>query len=459
MKGEHDPIEQFGFARLYAFVSLAALLVAAAALAVLHRELSIRTIVEFGEQSNVTVARTVLHEIRPELEDYLRAGEAVTRIATTESVPPGLLSLIQASLKDTAIERVKIYNRNGFVLYSTLEHEIGTDDSQNPRFRGAIEGNVRSKLRYRDPFSLSDRSDTDDNLIETYVPVWEGGESQPSGVLEIYTDIDHLVHAMSRNELLIFAGIALIMVILYGFLLLVVRRLEQMIASQRQTILERTRVLEVLSTRMLAAEEGERRRVAWELHEDIAQNLSAAKIRVEALANAVAENPSLVGGVSSDGVLPLVQDAIRDVRALAMDLRPPGLDDFGLVATTRWLCREAEQLRGQAEITPDIAVRDADVPDPLKSIIFRITQQTLKRLVDTPGVGDIRVALKREKGLQLTVDFGAEAGAEKNGPEFATLPDERAIAAFWERAVLSGAAFSATHPDKGRFCYQATWMV
>jgi len=159
----------------------------------------------------------------------------------------------------------------------------------------------------------------------------------------------------------------------------------------------------------------------------------------------------------TEEVVPLVQAAIRDVRGLAMDLRPPALDDFGLVASTHWLCREAERVRPQARITPDISVQDTDVPDSLKGIIFRITQEMLKRLIGTPGVGDIRVALRQEKGLQLSVDFEAKSGMGGNGAESSTPRNERPIADLWERAVLSGAAFTATHSAEGRSCYQATW--
>jgi signal transduction histidine kinase len=264
---------------------------------------------------------------------------------------------------------------------------------------------------------------------------------------------------MSQNSLLILAGIVLIMLILYGFLLFVVRWAERVIADQRQTILERSQTLEILSARMLHAEEDERRRVAWELHEEIAQTLSAVKIKMEALAEAAGQLQSMSGAYDSRRILPLLQFAIADVRALAMDLRPPELDDFGLVATTRSLCREAGQVHGKPGVTADITLGEDDIPDGLKSIIFRITQQTLKRLTETPGVSDIRVGLRRDQGLQLVVDFRVEESEQQNddGPRFSI--GERPLTDFWERAVLAGASFSTTFTDAGRLRYQAIWIV
>jgi signal transduction histidine kinase len=458
MKKRRDPHEPFAFTRVYALVSLVAVLATAAALAILYRDLSIRTIVEFGEQSNVTVATTVLDSVLPKLAAYLAANESGSAVAPTHGMPPRLLGLIAASMRDTPIERIHIHNRNGIVLYSSQAHEIGSDESANPRFQGAMAGKVRSELHYRDVFNIFDRASAKDNLIETYVPIRQPGIPAPLGVFEIYTDVSPMVRAMVHNELLILAGITVIMMILYGLLLYVVRRSDKVIKSQRQTILERNETLEVLSARMLATEESERRHVAWELHEEIAQTLCAVKMKVEALARASAQRLSRSGPTSSDEIVPLIQDAIRDVRALAMDLRPPTLDDFGLVATTRALCQEAEQASGQVEVSSDITVHEEDIPDALKSVIFRVVQQTLKRLVRTPGISEIRVSLTRAEGLHLSVEFGAGTLGIVNGAT-PIAPEEPPITELWERAVLAGGSFSTMRTAAGRSLYQASWIL
>jgi signal transduction histidine kinase len=183
-------------------------------------------------------------------------------------------------------------------------------------------------------------------------------------------------------------------------------------------------------------------------------------LKVDALANAATQPRSQAGTADlGEEILPLVQAAIEEVRVLTMDLRPPTLDEFGLVATTRSLCREAEQIHGQVAFTADKALREDELPDLLKSIIFRITQQTLKRLVRTPGVSDIRVALKREEGLQLVVDFKAETDETGTGDRPSPPSEDRPIGDFWERAVLAGGSFSTAYSDSGRFYYQATWIV
>jgi len=460
MSQTRDQRSPLAFTRVYALVSLVAIVATAVFLAVLYRELSMRTIVEFGERANATVARVALNAVLPELSGFLADQGPASTASPASTVPVWLSSLVTGVVRDTTVERIKVYNRHGIILYSSRGYESGNDDSENPNFRRAMEGNVRSNLRYRDVFNLFELPDRDDNLIETYIPIREPGSRQPIGVFEIYTDVSSVVRSMARNELLILAGIVTIMIVVYGLLLAVVRQTHGIINSQRQAIVERNRTLRLLSARMLAAEEGERRRVAWELHEKVAQTLSAAKIKMDALANATAlsQGPSAEGSTAE--IVPLVQGAIGDLRAIAMDLRPPALDDFGLVAATRWLCREAEQRDGGGlNVRADLAVREQDIPDLLKSVIFRVVHQTLRRLARMPGISDIHVALKTNEHLELTVDFGPTSSGRDCGEKSSATDNERPMADFWERIILAGGSFTVTHTQSGRCVYRALWSL
>jgi signal transduction histidine kinase len=452
MGKEQAVSKHFALSRLYAIASVLGVLVAGIALAVLFRELSIRAILDFGEQSNVTVANTALNAFCPELAEYLRLEESAGGDQTTKVIPPRLLDLVRESVRGTAIARIKIYDRRGTVLYSTREYEIGTDDRVNEGFQSAIGGDIRSKLSYRDWFDVFQRADRDDNLIETYVPVRQVGQHQPVGVFEIYTDVAPIVRAMTRTELLVLLGIGLIMSILYGSLLYVVRRSERIIADQRQTILERTRTLELLSARMLAAEDAERHRIATELHEEIAQTLAAVKIRVEAYASAAAKSRSRSGKDPSEDIVLLVQAAIRDVRDLAMDLRPPSLEDFGLLTATRWLCRKTAEAHEDPAITTDFTVGEREIPREVKPVIYRILQETLRQVTRTAGIDELRIAItKQDEELTLAVDLAM--------PTAPPASEDDPFLAVWERAVLSGASVNRSRPAETGVRYEARWVT
>jgi hypothetical protein len=449
-----SPLEangSFALTRRYAFVSLVGVLFTAVVLAVLYHSLSIRTIIELGERNNVTVATLALNAVLPELDDYLLAGDGASGDRASNRPPKELFDLVRQSLRDTPVARLKIHDRDGTLRYSTEEREIGTSERVNPRLQAALGGEIRSELLPRGAPRLLQLIGGEDMLIETYVPIRAPGNPQPIGVFELYTDVAPIVRAMTRNELLVLGAITGIMIVLYGLLVYVVLRSERIIAGQREMILERNQTLQTLSERMMAAEEDERRRVAWELHEEIAQTLSAIKLRTEAVARAAAPRQRNANGSPSEEIIELLRSTIRDVRSLAMDLRPSTLDDFGLSATLGQLCREAEQTVGRPVLSHHIAVRDNDVPEPLRAVIFRIVQQTLKQLVACNGVEDVRVTLEQgqRRRLRLAVEVRA-SGARIDGLR---------ISEVWERAILSGASYRETRSATGRVGYEATWGV
>jgi len=201
------------------------------------------------------------------------------------------------------------------------------------------------------------------------------------------------VKRIERTEFLMATWVAAILLALYLLLLFVVHRSERIIDRQRDTILERTRTLELLSARMLSAEERERAKISAQLHEGIAQDLSAIKLRIEQLCQAGTANQE-AGGESGlcERVVPEVQKAIQDVRAMAMDIHPPSLDDFGLLPTVSWLKNEFTAIYPAMQIESGATIEEGRIPVPMKAIMFRIIQETLgwiaKRLVTKYGNKD-----------------------------------------------------------------------
>lgn len=444
-------MRSFALTRRYAFVSLVGVLITAVVLAILYHGLSIRTIIELGERNNVTVATLALNAVLPGLEDYLLGGEDAVESRAQDHSPQELFGLVRQSLRDTPVDRLKIHDRDGIVRYSAEEREIGTTERLNPRLQAALGGNIRSALLPAGARRALQLLRGEDMLIETYVPIWAPGNPRPIGVFELYTDVAPIVRAMTRNELLVLGAITGIMIVLYALLVYVVLRSERIITRQREVILQRNQTLQTFSERMMAAEEDDRRRVAWELHEEIAQTLSAIKTKTETVARAAALQPCMDKGPPNEEIVVLLQGAIRDVRSLAMDLRPSTLDDFGLSASLGQLCREAEQGVGLPISAPQIAVRDQDVPEPLRAVIFRVVQQTLKQLVACNSVGDLHVSLDQERGQGLRLAVAVNASGD--------CIDDPRISEAWERAVLSGAAYRETRSATGYVRYEATWCL
>ena len=142
---------------------------------------------------------------------------------------------------------------------------------------------------------------------------------------------------------------------------------------------ERMRAQAELST--FAAEahhirEGEKSRVARELHDDLAQSLTALKMDTiwvrDRLAHAHA-TPEVAARLS--GMVAMLDDTLTATRRIAADLRPLLLDDLGLVPALEWLVQSFTQRTGvpcALEVADDL-----ELEEPYATAFFRIVQESL----------------------------------------------------------------------------------
>ncbi|HEX4638863.1 MAG TPA: PAS domain-containing protein [Chthoniobacterales bacterium] len=118
-----------------------------------------------------------------------------------------------------------------------------------------------------------------------------------------------------------------------------------------QALEEANRRLRILSRRRVQVQEEERRRLARELHDQIGQLLTAAKINLQSgqsLSKDSALNSKLGDTVG------ILESVLQQVRKISFALRPPVLDDLGLAPALRWMLSEAAKSAGlSAEFTAD----------------------------------------------------------------------------------------------------------
>jgi PAS domain S-box-containing protein len=197
-----------------------------------------------------------------------------------------------------------------------------------------------------------------------------------------------------------------------------------------------------LSSQLLKAQEEERKRISRELHDGIGQSLSAIKFTVETALNEMAQEHPAQVTQSLETVVPLVQEAVEEVRTISRDLRPTVLDDLGILATISWFCREVEETFSGIRINKRINIKEDDVPESLKTVIFRLLQEAVNNVTKHAGADAIELYLEgTDEKIELTIeDNGIGFDLDKELAE-GRVKDGIGLSSMKERTELSGGTF------------------
>ena len=210
-----------------------------------------------------------------------------------------------------------------------------------------------------------------------------------------------------------------------------------------QSLKESERELRLLSTRLLEAQETERKRIARELHDSIGQSLSAIKLNVENVLARWHEHCTDLMKESLQDLVGRIRGTVEEVRRISMDLRPSILDDLGIIATIGWLSREFETAHPKLSIEKRIDLREEEIPVELKTVIYRILQEALNNAANHSKAQLITLSLKgNHQGTELMI---ADDGIGFDPENVYRLEESRrglGLASMRERAQLSGGSFS-----------------
>lgn len=157
--------------------------------------------------------------------------------------------------------------------------------------------------------------------------------------------------------------------------------------------------LRSLSRKVISAQEMERKRIGHELHDGTGQTLSALKILLE---REIARLKEQYPGLEADRLEklgPLISDTIVEIRRILSNLRPPLLDDLGLVASMNWFCREFEVRYPQIKVVSSLDVDEEVLGDAEKTVLFRIMQEAMHNVAKHSGASEVEVSLGRENGM------------------------------------------------------------
>ena len=187
--------------------------------------------------------------------------------------------------------------------------------------------------------------------------------------------------------------------------------------------------------------EGERKRIAREIHDDLGQNLLALRIEADMLATRTRErHPRLHTRARS--TLSQIDATIKSVRQIINDLRPNVLD-LGLSAAVEWQIAEFKRRTGIAcELIDE--PKEVLLGDHAATAFFRILQESLSNIVRHAHASSVRVEL-RSNGRQLTMtvsDNGIGLGARER-----CKVGSFGLVGIEERISILGGSFSISSVD------------
>jgi len=174
-----------------------------------------------------------------------------------------------------------------------------------------------------------------------------------------------------------------------------VRTFNGIYARKNRSLALRERQLAEMSRRLLTAQDEERRRIARGLHDGLIQSLAAVKLHMNPAKDRLGEEThrKLTG---------IVDEAIGQTRTLAYSIRPPLLDDLGLVPS---LDRLAATVADDAGIEIDVRSHLEEGCDvSVESLLFFVAQEALQNVVRHARAKRVAIVVEEtERGASLSI--------------------------------------------------------
>jgi PAS domain S-box-containing protein len=218
--------------------------------------------------------------------------------------------------------------------------------------------------------------------------------------------------------------------------------LEEQVAERTAQLVDRERRLKDLLGKLVAAQEEERRRVAYEVHDGPTQVAIAAHQHLQAFAD---DHPpgSTVEPGELDRALELAQGAVRESRHIIEGLRPTALDDFGLSAAVRM---RVEELKKEGwEIGHEDALGEERLPEEIETTLYRIAQEALSNVRKHARTKRAHTRLTR-RGRKVLLEVRDEGrGFDLSSTSREGSPGERVgLSSMRERVAMLGGELKIT---------------
>jgi signal transduction histidine kinase len=352
------------------------------------------------------------------------------------------------------IAGLKIWGRDGRVLYSSDPDQIGQQLQIDDGLSAALRGDIFSEISERSESQRARHGQPQARVIETYTPIHADRLGKIIAVAEFYQvpdEVDREAGAAQRQSWMTFAATMLTM---YLLLFAVVRRGSRTIVRQQNDLSDKVAQLTALNAqntvlhqrvkraaeRATALNENFLQRISADLHDGPGQDLGFALMQLQTIDCCYAAKdcaqPCIAQGLAPVRVA--VEAALTDLRAISADLQLPDIDHLSLAELAARAVRDYES-KTASKVQLQCSIPDVPASGRIKITLCRVLQESLANAFRHAHGKNCRVMVKGN-AESITIEVSDE------GPGFQPGGGRRkgrlGLAGMRERVEVAGGTFT-----------------
>lgn len=369
------------------------------------------------------VKNSVVHRIGGVTALYVGSFIAphVQTLVDTEDLSASDREALRSDLASTPLGQkivaLKIWRKDGYVLFSSDADMIGRTFPVGEGLAHALSGNIFSEISDRSRSEQAQHGAPLPRLIETYTPIHADRTGGVIAAAEFYVRPDEVDREAAAAQLRGWFLVAGAMLTMYLLLFVVVRRGSRTIIDQQGQLSDKVDQLTVLNEqntqlqerviraaeRATALNEDLLQRISADIHDGPGQDLGFALMQLKNMEDSCSTDSQLQPAAWAKNLgqaCIAVQSALTDLRAISADLDLPDIGQLGLAEIAERVVRDF-QVKTGCRVTLTASIPDVAATFRVKVTLYRLLQESLANTFRHAQGKDCRVLLQGNAGVLI----------------------------------------------------------